>query len=205
MKSINIECVNITINLTNGARINGGLSGPSNSLDGGFDAFVNKTLSEIDAQVRAADEAEAAQTQEVPARGHVFDVDEAEEGADGQEGYIGTVEEVADTIRNMPDTDAVDAAYGEAGANAAKLEWAKARVLVGDELVKLADLDEGRWYHAVVDGYSPEARTYVNLYRARDGYAKVGATRFQSLNRARDAASGSNYIATVGLSTARTK
>lgn len=199
MKAINIECVNITLNITHGAHIGNGAS------PGGFDSFITNTLEELEKQALAVHAADAARDAEqagctatdvdvpAPPREPAFDIDESEEG---------TPEDAA-----VVEEDVADDAYGEGGTNAAKLAWAMARVVDNDDgaLVKLSEIEENGGYTAVVERNSPEARNYANLYRERDGYAKLGSARFGSAHSASGAASGANHIAVVGLTSSRTK
>lgn len=101
--------------------------------------------------------------------------------------------------------DALNAvAFGENGKNKAKLAWALRHVyspdndIIGprsdfeaDDLLYRIQLPELVGSHQVY--------AYINLYRARDGYAKAGSAKFGSAFDARRAASGSNYVGTVAL------
>lgn len=101
--------------------------------------------------------------------------------------------------------DALNAvAFGENGKNKAKLAWALRRVYNEDEK-SIGYVDEQEAGDTLYTIALPELVRgvrevcYGNLYRERDGYAKLGAAVFSTENDARGAASLSNYVATVAL------
>lgn len=103
--------------------------------------------------------------------------------------------QATDGWSDKDDTELNVAAFGSEGKNKAKLAWALRAQYDSDN----GDIVGGGGDYRIVLSTDPAATAYGNLYRERDGYAKLGSVLHSTERRARQMASHSNFIDVVGL------